>query len=323
MRNRRSKRVWTIVMIVCAVIALACVGTLIWIQIQRNRVEQTLANAVIQPAEQTQTVPGTATSVTPTRPVTQPSAEQPEPKTEEPGQTAERTPAEEPVTEPAEPTPSETPENPQEEPPVVLEPITIPIDFDYLQQTNPDIYAWLRIPCTEQEYPVLQNAADTDYYLHHDIFGNYIFAGSLYSQGIYNSKQLDDPCTIIYGHNMSSGEMFGKLEDATQALDLDNAEDENNYFTIYTPDKAFTYRIACVGSYSDKHVLYFYNFAVEDDFHRFFEELSTYPVGLYRACADFAPAYGDRLVILATCKKNDSNYRYLTIGVLVEERDGR
>ena len=44
-------------------------------------------------------------------------------------------------------------------------PYVSPIDFASLQKENPDIYAWLYIPGTEFDFPILQRAGDDDYYL--------------------------------------------------------------------------------------------------------------------------------------------------------------
>ena len=44
------------------------------------------------------------------------------------------------------------------------------IDFAALQEeTNPDIYAWIYIPDTKIDYPVLQHAEDNTYYLNYNL----------------------------------------------------------------------------------------------------------------------------------------------------------
>ena len=46
-----------------------------------------------------------------------------------------------------------------------------PIDFDKLKETNQDIYAWIEIPDTQINYPVVQSGDDDAYYLNHTIDG--------------------------------------------------------------------------------------------------------------------------------------------------------
>jgi len=291
MKKQTPKRGWLAVMILCIVVALACVGALLWMQGEQRRADRALSGAMQTP---------------------QPA--QPDPTPAAP--TA--TPAARPTEAPESPAPAETAE-PTPEPTEPPEPVEIPIDFDYLRQINPDIYSWWQFDCTGQGYPVLQNEKDTDYYLHRDIYGNYSNAGALYTQGNHNGRDYTDPCTIIYGHDMMSGRMFGYLEPYTLQLDLDDAEDENNYFMIYTPEKALKYRISCAGVYSNAHILYFHDFSVEEDFDAFFDEFYGFSYGGRNCSESFRPQFGDNLCILLTCHKLNNQYRYLTIGVLVEE----
>ena len=47
--------------------------------------------------------------------------------------------------------------------------VDIPIDFAALKEKNPDVYAWISIPGTAIDYPVLQRENDNTYYLDHTI----------------------------------------------------------------------------------------------------------------------------------------------------------
>ena len=64
-----------------------------------------------------------------------------------------------------EPKPVEEPE------PEPVSKVEIPIDFAALQQQNPDVYAWIQVPGTEVDYPILQSSNDNTYYLNHTIDG--------------------------------------------------------------------------------------------------------------------------------------------------------
>ena len=88
-----------------------------------------------------------------------------------------------------------------------------PIDFEAIQAENPDVCAWIQIPGIDTiDYPILRSSADMDdnYYLNHDIHKNQAFAGAIYIQKL-NHKDFSDSNTLIYGHDMLNGTMFGKL----------------------------------------------------------------------------------------------------------------
>lgn len=75
------------------------------------------------------------------------------------------------------------------------------INWSELKKTNSDIIAWLYIPETPINYPVVKSK-DNYYYLNHDIYGNYSKYGAIF----FDERLYDDPFgsknIIIYGHNM-------------------------------------------------------------------------------------------------------------------------
>lgn len=77
----------------------------------------------------------------------------------------------------------------------------IPVKFEELQAVNPDVYAWITVPGTDIDYPILQHASDNSYYLMHNIDGSYGYPGCIYTENM-NSKDFTDNNTVIYGHNI-------------------------------------------------------------------------------------------------------------------------
>lgn len=83
------------------------------------------------------------------------------------------------------------------------------LDLVALQAQYPDVQAWLSIPGTCVDYPVLQSsAADPEYYLRRNFKGEYRTAGSLFLQA---DCSMDGKTLIVYGHDMNDGSMFGCL----------------------------------------------------------------------------------------------------------------
>ena len=107
----------------------------------------------------------------------------------------------------------------------------IRVDFDSLKKINPDIIGWLHYPSLDISYPILKGE-DNDYYLHHTVEKKKNFSGSIFME-TKNSSQFTDSHTIIYGHNMKNGSMFGKLKRIRQ---LEMTE-EDYKFWILTPGK--------------------------------------------------------------------------------------
>ena len=87
-----------------------------------------------------------------------------------------------------------------------------PVDFDYYQKKNPDVCAWLEIPGTDIDHPILQNPDDDEYYSRRSWNKKKSSKGSLFTQATYNSTDFSDPVTIIYGHRTNDGSMFGQLQ---------------------------------------------------------------------------------------------------------------
>ena len=77
-----------------------------------------------------------------------------------------------------------------------------------LRERNPDIVGWITVPFTNIDYPIVQ-AKDNDYYLRRDLNGEYAQPGTIFMD--YRCPKDGSGYSIIYGHNMKSGSMFGAL----------------------------------------------------------------------------------------------------------------
>lgn len=73
-----------------------------------------------------------------------------------------------------------------------------------------DMAGWIVIDNTGIDYPVMQGFDNTQY-LNLDPFGNYSLSGSIFLDS-RNSPDFSDPYSIIYGHHMEYGVMFGALD---------------------------------------------------------------------------------------------------------------
>lgn len=103
------------------------------------------------------------------------------------------------------------PSQEETEEPVELAPITV--DFALLKEQYPGVVAWLYCPDSNIHYPVAQSD-DNDYYLRHLPDGSWNVAGTLFLD-FRCAGDFSDGHSVIYGHNMKNGSMFGKLKDYT------------------------------------------------------------------------------------------------------------
>ena len=195
-----------------------------------------------------------------------------------------------------------------------------PIDFAALKEQNDDIYAWIRVPGTEVDHPVLQSS-DTepeDFYLNHDINKKYKFAGSIYSQRI-NLSDFTDANTVLYGHNMCDNKtMFSSLLRYRKKAFFD----ENRYIYIYTPGHILTYTIYAAYRYDNRHILYSFDCNNREVFEEYVEITKNPKTTIKNIRDDIDVTADDRIITLSTCITND-NYRYLIQGVLTDDQPTR
>ena len=131
-------------------------------------------------------------------------------------------------------------------------------EYQGLVEANPDTVGWLSISDTEINYPVVQRG-DNEYYLKHSFYGEEDSNGALFVD--YRSDIVNQHTnTIIYGHNMRSGMMFGGLKNY-----LDKTFYENHKtITFNTIYEHRTYEVIAVGlsevEYQDENTYRYYNF---------------------------------------------------------------
>lgn len=208
---------------------------------------------------------------------------------------------------------TEAEEKQEEEAPVEEKaPLDIPVDFEALQAENPDIYAWITIPGTNVDYPILQREGDNGYYLNHSVDGTETIAGSIFTED-YNTKTFEDPNTIIYGHNMKNGSMFRTLHNYSDREFFDNNRD----ITIYMPDKILHYTIFAAYLYDSRHLMLSFDFKDPDVFRAYLDSVRNIRDMNAFVDTDIPVTEEDKIITLSTCYKGQADRRYLVQAVLV------
>lgn len=185
------------------------------------------------------------------------------------------------------------------------------LDWASLYAENKDIYAWIYIPGTQVDYPVLQSASDDTYYLNHNIDGSYGKPGCIYTEKI-NSKDFTNYNTVLYGHNMKNGEMFGCLHDYEDKTFFD----ENPYVYVYTEEKTYVYEIFAAYTATNAHILNTNDFSTQEGFADYLDNVvyNKALTGNFRN--DTRVTSDNRIITLSTCTSNSSK-RWLVQAVLV------
>lgn len=193
-----------------------------------------------------------------------------------------------------------------------------PIDFAQLQKTNSDIYAWLYIPNTGINLPIVQNAFDDSYYLTHNSHREDDPYGAVYTQ-MANKKDFSDPVTVIYGHDTE-----GQLKNVHYFED-EKFFQENEKMYVYTTGHIYTYRIISAYKYDNRHILNSFDFTKLDVLQEYFDYILNPDSLLYqvRQGDDVTlDASKDKIIQISTCMLDEfhGSSRYIVTGVLVDDQ---
>ena len=82
--------------------------------------------------------------------------------------------------------------------------------FEELLAINPDVCAWVTVDNTNIDLPVLQGSTNLTY-INRDVYGNFALAGSIFLD-TRNERDFSDAYSLLYGHHMENGGMFGDLD---------------------------------------------------------------------------------------------------------------
>lgn len=192
--------------------------------------------------------------------------------------------------------------------------ITCPIDFDTLQKTNDEIYAWLKVPGTKVDHPLVQSKVSDDFYLRHKAEDkSYSSSGAIYTQSL-NTKKFDDRVTVIYGHNNFGDTMFTTLH----YFEKQDFFDSHKEFYIYTPEAKLTYKIVSAFKYDDRHILNSFDFQDDGIFESFINMIQDPKSSVEQVRSPLGKdiTINDNIVVLSTCVTNQKSSRYLVCGVL-------
>ena len=189
-----------------------------------------------------------------------------------------------------------------------------PVDFETLQSYNPDIYAWIRVSGTDIDYAVVQSPDDDTYYMNHNSDLKLSSSGALFTEHEYNNTEFSDQVTVIYGHQMVNGSMFGNLQ---LAFSNEGFFNTNPVIDIYMPDKCLKFQVFAAVPYSNEHILYYNDFSKQKNYNKFLKNIKDINDNDARINEDLFPEDKEQLIILSTCLSKNRYERYIVIGKLI------
>jgi sortase B len=180
--------------------------------------------------------------------------------------------------------------------------------LEELQKINPDVCAWLTVDDTNIDYPVVQGQSNSEY-LNLAVDKTFSLSGSIFLD-CGNARDFTDFYSLIYGHHMIGGMMFGDLPNFT----------EKDYFQAHTtgtlalPDRTLYIEwFACLETTAYDGMMFSptaYTDAEEQS------KLLDYVADTATQYRDIGVSVSDQLVALSTCAEAGTDGRVILVGRL-------
>ena len=184
------------------------------------------------------------------------------------------------------------------------------VDWGGLMERNQDVVAWIQVPGTNINYPVLAGVTN-DEYLRLDLDRQHSVAGSIFLEE-NNFSDFNDLNTIVYGHNMLNGSKFAGVH---EFITGHTRVEDVPYIYLYLPDgRILVYQI--IGAHLTNIHSAIYHLPVTD--LALFHELIAAD---NRLDVEFELDLEARILTLSTCAEaGASPVRSIIFGILIEER---
>lgn len=179
-----------------------------------------------------------------------------------------------------------------------------------LKKLNPDVKAWIQVPKTNIDYPVVQGQDDMEY-INKNVYGEFELSGAIFLSCL-NKDDFSDPYNLVYGHNMKNGGMFADVADFTNKEYFETHQKGKLYLTDATRKIRF---FACMKVTAADAKIYHPDGYRKENLKDLLEYIQANAVQ-YR---DVNVADENSLIALSTCSEAETNGRVVLIGKLERE----
>lgn len=179
-----------------------------------------------------------------------------------------------------------------------------------LKKLNPDVKAWIQVPKTNIDYPVVQGQDDMEY-INKNVYGEFELSGAIFLSCL-NKDDFSDPYNLVYGHNMKNGGMFADVADFTNKEYFETHQKGKLYLTDATREIRF---FACMKVTAADAKIYHPDGYRKENLKDLLDYIQANAVQ-YR---DVNVADENSLIALSTCSEAETNGRVVLIGKLERE----
>lgn len=179
-----------------------------------------------------------------------------------------------------------------------------------LKKLNPDVKAWIQVPKTNIDYPVVQGQDDMEY-INKNVYGEFELSGAIFLSCL-NKDDFSDPYNLVYGHNMKNGGMFADVADFTNKEYFEMHQKGKLYLTDATRKIRF---FACMKVTAADAKIYNPDGYRKENLKDLLDYIQANAVQ-YR---DVNVADENSLIALSTCSEAETNGRVVLIGKLERE----
>lgn len=181
------------------------------------------------------------------------------------------------------------------------------IDFDTLRKSCPDVVGWIRLEDTNIDYPIV-HGSDNFYYMSHLPNGAPNSAGSI-MMDVTNEEDYSDTITILHGHHMRNGNMFGNLE----KLAKEGYFEDHPCFHLFTPQGDYNCEVVAGWTASARVSGFPIRFENEESFREFV----NYGINNAVYASDTDVRWTDHFVLLSTCAYSFTNARFIVLAKIL------
>ena len=180
------------------------------------------------------------------------------------------------------------------------------IDLAWWQSHYNDIIGYVYSPGTPISYPIAYDG-NNEYYLHHDLYGNYSAYGTIFLDARAN-RDFTSQSNMLYGHHMADGTMFASISGYKQQWYYDA------HPSFYLYNNEGTYRVDLFAGLIVPGEHEVFNTSFSDETLSRFISQSTFNAG--------RGVPTGRIVGMCTCSYEADNYRFVVLGEMTLLTEG-